>query len=76
MTIAALLGLKLTDHGKLTGRVLTEAMLHGAPVFAKSGMLKSAPDNSGRVTELKYQAIGAARYFDAAGYPGRTLGLD
>jgi hypothetical protein len=75
-TIAAILGLKLKDKGKLIGRVLTEAMPNGAPVFAKSGLLKSAPDDRGRVTELKYQTVGATRYFDAAGYPGRTLGLD
>ena len=25
---------------------------------------------------LKFQTIGSTRYFDAAGYPGRTLGLD
>jgi Type I phosphodiesterase / nucleotide pyrophosphatase len=75
-TIAALLGLKLKDQGRLSGRVLTEAMPHGAPVFAKSGILKSAPDDWGRVTELKYQTVGGTRYFDAAGYPGRTLGLE
>jgi hypothetical protein len=75
-TIAALLGLKTTDKGKQTGRVLTEAFVHGTPVIAKPGLLKSAPDDSGLVTELKYQTIGTARYFDAAGYPGRTLGLD
>ena len=75
-TIAALLGLKPRDKGKLTGRVLTEALPNGAPVFAKPGILKSAPDDSGIVTELRLQTIGATRYFDAAGYPGRTLGLD
>ncbi len=35
-TIAALLGLKMKDKGKLTGRVLTEALLNGAPVIAKA----------------------------------------
>jgi arylsulfatase A-like enzyme len=75
-TIAALLGLKTTDKGKQTGRVLTEALVHSTPVLAKSGLLKSASDDSGLVTVLKYQTIGTTRYFDAAGYPGRTLGLD
>jgi arylsulfatase A-like enzyme len=75
-TIATMLGLKLKDNGKLTGRVLTEAMPNGAPVVAKAGVLRSAPDDWGRVTELKYQNVGVTRYFDAAGYPGRTLGLD
>jgi arylsulfatase A-like enzyme len=75
-TIAAMLGLKVKDKGKLSGRVLTEAMPNGAAVFAKSGVLKSAPDDTGRVTELRYQTVGTTRYFDAAGYSGRTLGLD
>jgi hypothetical protein len=75
-TIAALLGLKIKDKGKQTGRALTEALVNGAPLFAKSGILKSTADDSGLVTVLKYQTVGTARYFDAAGYPGRTLGLD
>jgi arylsulfatase A-like enzyme len=75
-TIAAMLNLKPKDKGRLIGRVLTEAMLNGPPVFAKPAVLKSAPDDSGRVTELKYQIIGMTRYLDAAGYPGRTLGLE
>lgn len=75
-TLAELLGLKLKDKGKLGGRVLTEALLNGSSVFWKSGILKSAPDDWGRVTTLKYQTVGTTRYFDAAGYPGRTLGLD
>jgi hypothetical protein len=27
------------------------------------------------VTILTYQTVGQTRYFDAAGYPGRTVGL-
>ena len=73
-TIAALLGLKTKDKGRLTGRVITEALVNGAPVFAKSGVLRSPPDDFGRRTELKFQTIGNTRYFDAAGYHGRTLG--
>ena len=75
-TIAALLGIKMKDKGKLLGRVLTEAMLNGAPVQSKAGILKSPPDDAGRMTELRYLAVGTTRYFDAAGYHGRTLGLD
>jgi hypothetical protein len=71
-----LLGLKTKDKGKLTGRVITEALVNGAPNSAKAGVLRSPPDDFGRVTELKFQTIGNSRYFDAAGYPGRTLGLD
>ncbi len=72
-----MLGLNITDKGKLVGRVLTEAMLNGAPIaHRKRGVLRSAPDEAGHVTVLKYQMVGANHYFDAAGYPGRTLGLD
>ncbi len=75
-TIVAMLGLKVKDKGKLTGRVLTEAMPSGLPAFGKPGVLRSAPDDQGRMTVLKYQIVGTTRYFDAAGYPSRTLGLE
>ena len=74
-TIAKLLELRIQDKGKLVGRVLTEAMPNGAMPRAVSGVLRSAPDAAGRVTMLMYQTVGTTRYFDAAGYPGRTLGL-
>ncbi len=35
----------------------------------------STPDAAGRVTAVATQYVGDTRYFDAAGYPGRTLGL-
>jgi hypothetical protein len=38
--------------------------------------VKSAPDSEGHVTLLQMQSVGETRYFDAAGYPGRTLGLN
>ncbi len=75
-TIAHLLGLTLPSNGMLIGRVLTEAMPNGAMVGSRPLLLRSAPDEAGRVTVVKYQAVGAERYFDAAGYPGRTLGLE
>jgi hypothetical protein len=75
-TIAAILGLRMKEKGRLVGRVLTEAMPNGAKVFPKAGVLRSAPDSDGRRTVLKHQSIGSVFYFDAAGYPGRTLGLE
>jgi hypothetical protein len=75
-TIAYLLGLTIPAKGKLAGRVLTEAMPNGAQAGYRPLTLRSAPDDAGRVTVLKYQTVGQTRYFDAAGYPGRTLGLD
>jgi arylsulfatase A-like enzyme len=74
-TIAYLAGLNIPAKGKLVGRVLTEAMPNGAQVGHRPLELRSQPDEAGRVTVLKYQAVGDTRYFDVAGYPGRTLGL-
>ena len=75
-TIAYLLGLTIPAKGPLVGRVLTEAMPNGAQAGARPLTLRSAPDDAGRVTVLRYQTVGQTRYFDAAGYPGRTLGLE
>ncbi len=74
-TVASLLGLKIPDKGKLVGRVLSEAMPNGAPPHATSSVVRSVPDADGHVTVVMMQSVGATRYFDAAGYPGRTLGV-
>jgi arylsulfatase A-like enzyme len=74
-TIARLLDLHLTDHGKLVGRVLSESLRNGARPKWNSGVRRSSPDALGHVTEVRFQSVGATRYFDVAGYPGRTLGL-
>ncbi len=42
---------------------------------AKREVLRSEPDDAGRVTVVLSQSVGDTRYFDVAGYPGRTLGL-
>ena len=74
-TIAHLLGLKIADKGQLTGRVLSEVLPNGAMPSAQSNAVRSEPDAAGHVTMLLMQSVGAIRYFDAGGYPGRTLGL-
>jgi hypothetical protein len=74
-TIAKILNLDISDKGKLVGRVLTEAMVNGARPTAQTHTRRSEPDAAGIVTVLNYQTVGETRYFDAAGYPGRTLGL-
>jgi len=74
-TIAHLLGLKIADRGQLTGRVLGETLPNGAMPSAQSSVVRSEPDAAGHVTMLLMQSVGAIRYFDAGGYPGRTLGL-
>jgi|SRR5579883_696815 len=75
-TVAEILRLKLPAQGKLVGRVLSEA-LNGKPnsVTFKSFQLQSLPASDGLKTILKYQTVGKTRYFDTAGFPGRTLGL-
>jgi hypothetical protein len=75
-TLAKVLNLKLSPQGKLVGRVLSEALLSGPDnVEHKSFTLKSPSAANGLQTILKYQTVGKTRYFDVAGFPGRTLGL-
>jgi arylsulfatase A-like enzyme len=74
-TIARLLGLKVADKGKLVGRVLIEALPNGAMPTVQSHVVRSDPDALGHVTVIATQTANTTRYFDVAGYPGRTLGL-
>src|SRR5215217_5032267 len=75
-TAAKLLGLTQKANGKLVGRVMTEAMPNGATPQAYAGTVKSQPAANGLRTVLNFQRVGSQRYFDAAGFPGRTLGLE
>ena len=76
VTIAHIVGLTLPSHGNLRGRVLAEALRGGGDsVPAVIRTLRSAPSANGLVTELRYQDVGTFRYFDAAGFVGRTVGL-
>jgi len=62
--------------GRATGRVLGESLVYdGAPVPAETHVLRSAPAGNGFATILDWQTAGGAPYFDAAGAPGRTIGL-
>ena len=74
-TLAHVLGLKIKDNGKLVGRVIREAQPGGVtPVFV-ARTLQSEPAANGLRTIVDYQLVGQTKYFDAAGFPGRTLGL-
>jgi predicted AlkP superfamily pyrophosphatase or phosphodiesterase len=75
-TIAKILNLKLPSKGQLVGRVLDEIII-GNPdeVKSKSFTLESEAAKNGLKTILKYQTVGKTRYFDVAGFPGRSLGL-
>jgi arylsulfatase A-like enzyme len=75
-TAARIMGLTPKPKGVLVGRVMTEAMPNGATPQAYSGTVKSRPAANGLRTVLNFQRVGTQRYFDAAGFPGRTLGLD
>jgi len=75
-TAAKLMGLTQKAKGNLIGRVMTEAMPNGATPKAFSATVKSQPSAGGLRTVLMFQRVGTQRYFDVAGFPGRTLGLD
>jgi hypothetical protein len=80
MTIAHILGLSINPTGKLTGRVLTEALITGSgaeqlpPVTAD--ISRSDPEPRYQLkTVLKTQTVDGQVYLDAAGFPDRTVGL-
>ncbi len=75
-TLRALLKLDTPGKGALPGRILTEARPGGALPKWASATLRSAPGAQGLETVLRYQSVGTVLYFDAAGFPGRTLGLE
>jgi len=80
MTIAHLLRLDIPAKGKLVGRVLHEGFAQSAsgspPPAATTRTLTSKPAANGLETVLKMQSVGPTHYFDAAGFPGRTAGLE
>ena len=75
LTILKILQLRPAPKGILTGRVLTEAMPRGTTPASAMRTVRSEPSEGGLRTVLDYQVVGTARYFDAAGFPGRTVGL-
>jgi hypothetical protein len=80
MTIAHILGLSIHPTGKLTGRVLTEALSTSPnpeplPVVIP-GIRRSDPDPKYHLrTLLNTQTVDGHVYLDAAGFAGRTVGL-
>jgi hypothetical protein len=75
-TLAQILGLKLSARGHLVGRVMTEALATGGPAPAVRVItLRSKPAANGFATILNTQVAGGETYFDAAGAPGRAIGL-
>jgi hypothetical protein len=76
MTITQLMGLRPTEEGGLIGRVMSEALPNGIIPKAADGKIVSKPASNGLQTVVKYQRVLSQRYFDVAGFPGRTVGLD
>lgn len=75
-TIAELMGLRAAANGGLTGRVMSEALPGGIVPKVAEGTITSKPAANGLKTVVKYQRVLTQRYFDVAGFPGRTVGLD
>jgi hypothetical protein len=76
MTIVQLLGLRPANAGGLTGRVMSEALPNGIVPKSFDGTIVSKPAAKGLKTVVKFQRVLSQRYFDVAGFPGRTVGLD
>jgi arylsulfatase A-like enzyme len=74
-TAAHLLGLKIPFKGGLRGRVIAEALPGGAVPESSAAVLRSRPTAAGLQTVVNYQEVGQTRYFDAAGFPGRSVGI-
>ncbi|MGA9002055.1 MAG: alkaline phosphatase family protein, partial [Pseudolabrys sp.] len=75
-TIAHALGLKIPFKGSLQGRILAEALPGGAGPTVENWVERSIPSENGLATILTGQRVSQIRYFDAAGFPGRTVGLE
>jgi hypothetical protein len=75
MTAARLLGLVPSHRGNLVGRMISEAVPNGTTPRAISTTVTSKPATDGLRTVLNYQRVGSQRYFDSAGFAGRTVGL-
>jgi hypothetical protein len=74
-TVAHILGLRDADNGTLVGRVIDEVLPGGAMPQVTRQLVRSEPGAGGLATTLATQNVGQTRYFDAAGFPGRTVGL-
>ncbi len=75
-TMAQVLGLKIPFKGMLMGRVVEEALPGGASRVVENFIERAQAADGGLATILVGQRAGGERYFDAAGFPGRTVGLD
>lgn len=75
ITLSRLLRLDLKAKGSLTGRVMNEALKDGRPTPFSARTVRSQPAANGFVTVLNMQEAAGKPYYDAAGMPGRVVGL-
>jgi hypothetical protein len=75
-TIAKVLKLNVPAKGQLLGRAIDEAMPNGQMPKVETHTLQSPPAANGLRTILNFQQVGTTKYFDAAGFAGRTVGLN
>jgi arylsulfatase A-like enzyme len=74
-TLAHIAGITLAPKGELRGRMITEALAGGGAVKVSKRTIQSDPAANGARTILNLQEVGENRYFDAAGFAGKTVGL-
>jgi len=74
-TLAHVAGIELPAKGKLKGRLISEALAGGGQVNVSRRTIQSQPAENGARTILNLQQVGEARYFDAAGFAGKAVGL-
>jgi hypothetical protein len=74
-TIAQVLGLTIPSRGPLLGRVMSEAMPNGQVPAVVTQTVRSAAANGLSTVLIKHHVDGV-QYFEVAGFPGRTVGLE
>lgn len=74
-TMARIAGIQMPAKGKLKGRVIAEALVGATEPPVARRTIQSAPAENGVRTILNLQQVGEQRYFDAAGFAGRAVGL-
>jgi hypothetical protein len=74
-TLGKILKLKIDPAGKLRGRVTVEALRGGKVPVVRRKTIRAQPGAAGLQTVIDEQIVGTTKYFDAAGFPGRTVGL-
>jgi hypothetical protein len=77
LTIASILKLELPRKGELVGRVLNEALAGGPDTVQRTSTTKSSESaKNGKRTIVLLQKVGDTSYFDAAGFPGWSVGVE